>query len=155
MAHMRNANPIPGRSTNHDAAECLEKQSYLVDLVSDKTKADGCAVCAAFIDLCKIRIEKDNLCDLLPEKTDADMARRGTSLPLLQRPHWVEIDQLQSFNGFAGTPAEAAKLYHVNSAGGKQYALVSMHVISKMVPNWTWATFEHKDNPGRCDVIGC
>ena len=23
------------------------------------------------------------------------------------------------------------------------------------MPNWTWATFEHKDNPGRCDVIGC
>ena len=30
-----------------------------------------------------------------------------------------------------------------------------MHVISKLAPNWTWATFEHKDNPGRCDVIGC
>jgi hypothetical protein len=24
-----------------------------------------------------------------------------------------------------------------------------------MVPNWTWATFEHMNNPGRCDVIGC
>jgi hypothetical protein len=30
-----------------------------------------------------------------------------------------------------------------------------MHVISKQVPNWTWATFEHRFNPGRCDVIGC
>lgn len=47
-------------------------------------------------------------------------------------------------------------LYHINTASdGKQYALVSMHVISKMVPNWTWATFEHKDNPGRCDFMGC
>ncbi|WP_461333237.1 hypothetical protein [Bradyrhizobium embrapense] len=36
-----------------------------------------------------------------------------------------------------------------------QYALVSMHVISKQVPNWTWATFEHRFNPGRCDIIGC
>src|SRR5262249_15306970 len=27
--------------------------------------------------------------------------------------------------------------------------------ISKMVPNWTWATFEHMNNPGRCDVLGC
>ncbi|HEY2838356.1 MAG TPA: hypothetical protein VGJ26_04365, partial [Pirellulales bacterium] len=63
--------------------------------------------------------------------------------------------QLNAFNGFAGTPADAAKLYHVNSAGNTQYALVAMHVISKLAPNWTWATFEHKDNPGRCDVIGC
>lgn len=71
------------------------------------------------------------------------------------KANWVAVDQLKSFNGFSGTPADAAKLYHVNSAGNKQYALVSMHVISKLVPNWTWATFEHKDNPGRCDVIGC
>jgi hypothetical protein len=46
--------------------------------------------------------------------------------------------------------------YHINTASdGKRYALVSMHIISKMLPNWTWATFEHKDNPGRCDFIGC
>jgi hypothetical protein len=46
--------------------------------------------------------------------------------------------------------------YHVNTASdGKRYALVAMHIISKKVPNWTWATFEHKDNPGRCDFIGC
>ena len=46
--------------------------------------------------------------------------------------------------------------YHINTAAdNKRYALVSMHIISKQVPNWTWATFEHKDNPGRCDFIGC
>jgi hypothetical protein len=33
--------------------------------------------------------------------------------------------------------------------------LVAMHVISKLVPNWTWATFEHRFNPARCDIIGC
>lgn len=48
------------------------------------------------------------------------------------------------------------KKYHVNTAAnGKQYALVSMHIISKQIPNWTWATFEHQDNKGRCDFIGC
>lgn len=46
--------------------------------------------------------------------------------------------------------------YHINTASDtKSYALVSMHIISKQVPNWTWATFEHKDNLGRCDLIGC
>jgi hypothetical protein len=71
------------------------------------------------------------------------------------KANWVEVGELKQFNGFSGTAADVAKIYHVNSAGGKQYALVSMHVISKLVPNWTWATFEHKDNPGRCDVLGC
>jgi hypothetical protein len=46
--------------------------------------------------------------------------------------------------------------YHINTASdNKRYALISMHIISKQVPNWTWATFEHKDNIGRCDFIGC
>lgn len=71
------------------------------------------------------------------------------------KANWVEVDRLKEFNGFQGSAEEAAKIYHVNTAGGKQYALVAFHIISKLVPNWTWATFEHKDNPGRCDVIGC
>lgn len=37
----------------------------------------------------------------------------------------------------------------------KEYALIAMHVISKEVPNWTWATFEHHGNRGRCDFLGC
>jgi hypothetical protein len=86
--------------------------------------------------------------------------RAGTTLSfppdsLEVKVNWVEVGALKAFNGFSGTPADAAKIYHVNSAGGKQFALVSMHVISNLVPNWTWATFEHKDNPGRCDVMGC
>jgi hypothetical protein len=71
------------------------------------------------------------------------------------KANWVEVDRLKEFNGFAGSRAAAAAAYHVNETGGKQYALVSFHIISNRVPNWTWATFEHKDNPGRCDVLGC
>ena len=48
-----------------------------------------------------------------------------------------------------------ASEYHLNTVGGQQFALVSMHIISKEVPNWTWATFEHQSNLGRCDFIGC
>jgi hypothetical protein len=57
---------------------------------------------------------------------------------------WVPVDRVSD-----------PSLYHVNTAGGQQYALVSMHIISKKVPNWTWATFEHKNNAGRCDYMGC
>ena len=71
------------------------------------------------------------------------------------KANWVEVGRLKEFNGFDGSPVEAAAAYHVNSTGGKEYALVSLHIIWRRVPNWTWATFEHKDNPGRCDVLGC
>lgn len=37
----------------------------------------------------------------------------------------------------------------------RRYLLLSLHISSKDVPNWTWATFEHVANQGRCDFIGC
>lgn len=39
--------------------------------------------------------------------------------------------------------------------GNKPYGLVALHVISKDLPNWTWATFEQMDNPLRCKALGC
>lgn len=53
--------------------------------------------------------------------------------------------------------AEAEKpRYHWNyDASGKLYGMVALHIITKTIPNWTWATFEHVDNPQRCDVLGC
>jgi len=36
-----------------------------------------------------------------------------------------------------------------------RYWLVALHISSKDTPNWVWATFEHVDNPGRCDFTGC
>lgn len=37
----------------------------------------------------------------------------------------------------------------------KPYVLLSFHLSSKDVPNWTWSTFEHVSNQGRCDWTGC
>lgn len=37
----------------------------------------------------------------------------------------------------------------------KPYILLSMHISSKDVPNWSWSTFEHVNNQGRCDFTGC
>jgi hypothetical protein len=46
--------------------------------------------------------------------------------------------------------------YHWNvDSQSKLFGLKALHVISKVLPNWTWATFEHTDNASRCDVIGC
>lgn len=36
-----------------------------------------------------------------------------------------------------------------------EHWLVAMHISSKDTPNWLWATWEHVNNPGRCDYIGC
>lgn len=33
--------------------------------------------------------------------------------------------------------------------------LDGFHLVSKALPSWFWSTFEHVDNLGRCDAIGC
>jgi hypothetical protein len=38
---------------------------------------------------------------------------------------------------------------------GTLVGLRAMHIITKELPNWFWATFEWVDNLGRCDEIGC
>jgi hypothetical protein len=38
---------------------------------------------------------------------------------------------------------------------GNLYGLVAMHISTKDLPNWFWATFEQEDNLGRCDFLGC
>lgn len=36
-----------------------------------------------------------------------------------------------------------------------EHWLVAFHISSKDTPNWTWLTFEHVTNMGRCDYTGC
>jgi hypothetical protein len=71
------------------------------------------------------------------------------------KANWVAVSDIPAFTNNRVTVAQVPQLYHVNTSGGVKYALVAMHVISKLVPNWTWATFEHRFNPARCDILGC
>jgi len=72
------------------------------------------------------------------------------------KANWLPVANVPSFTGNRVSLADVPRLFHVNTGSdGKQYALVAMHVISKLVPNWTWATFEHSLNLGRCDILGC
>jgi len=72
------------------------------------------------------------------------------------KANWLPVEFIPDFTKNQVTVAQVPQLYHVNSdRQGKRYALVAMHVITKQVPNWTWATFEHRFNPARCDITGC
>lgn len=47
---------------------------------------------------------------------------------------------------------------HVEVIGNNCYALAGLHLISKLTPNWVWATFEPQNlttNPKRCVELGC
>ena len=54
------------------------------------------------------------------------------------------------------TEAQKPRFYwQLNTADGKTYGLVALHIITKDLPNWTWATFEQVDNPDRCKQGEC
>jgi hypothetical protein len=47
---------------------------------------------------------------------------------------------------------------HVENVGGTCYALGGLHLISKLIDKWIWATFEPQNtttNSQRCKVLGC
>src|SRR5262249_46214535 len=72
------------------------------------------------------------------------------------KANWLPVGDVPAFTLNRITPAEVSKVFHVNTGtDGKQYALVAIHIISKLVPSWTWSTFEHQLNPARCDILGC
>ncbi|WFU07381.1 hypothetical protein QA648_35620 (plasmid) [Rhizobium sp. CB3171] len=72
------------------------------------------------------------------------------------KANWIPIEQVPKWTNNQVSVTDAPKFFHINSnSANKKFALVAMHVITKQVPNWTWATFESRFNPGRCDTIGC
>ncbi|HEY2235497.1 MAG TPA: hypothetical protein VGK01_18650 [Candidatus Angelobacter sp.] len=72
------------------------------------------------------------------------------------KANWMPIEAVPAFTLNRVKLADVPKMFHVNTGSDqKKYAMISMHIISKLVPNWTWATFESTLNPGRCDILGC
>jgi hypothetical protein len=46
--------------------------------------------------------------------------------------------------------------YHWNVDGsGTLFGLTALHISTKGLPNWFWATFEQVDNPNRGQALGC
>jgi hypothetical protein len=70
---------------------------------------------------------------------------------------WVKVSDVMKWLNLS--EQQVKQQYYTNTAqtGSQQveFALVSFHFSTKQIGNWVWADFEHQNNPGRCDVIGC
>jgi hypothetical protein len=60
------------------------------------------------------------------------------------KAHWKQIGE-----------DEKPRYHWQTGADGKIYGLVAFHIMTKDVPNWFWATWEHVDNQDRCRENGC
>lgn len=45
------------------------------------------------------------------------------------------------------SPEESEGFYTTLDSQGNTWALIAMHIMTKDIPNWLWATFEHESNP--------
>lgn len=68
---------------------------------------------------------------------------------------WIPINDLLQWVPELGTLENVRQNYYTVVSGDREYGLVAMHVATAQNPEWVWGTFEHKNNPGRCDLIGC
>jgi hypothetical protein len=69
---------------------------------------------------------------------------------------WIQLSSI----GFdcANLPPSLSQSVHVETVNGNCFAMVGLHLISKLVNKWIWATFEPQNlttNPFRCKVLGC
>ncbi len=73
---------------------------------------------------------------------------------------WLETSTIPSLNtsDCSKLPKGFATSIHVEMVDGNCFALAGMHLISKLLGQWIWATFEPQNgttNPFRCKVLGC
>jgi hypothetical protein len=70
---------------------------------------------------------------------------------------WIQVSTIGDHH-FNCTNLSQSGLIHVETVDGSCFALAGMHLISKLIDKWIWATFEPQNtttNPFRCQVLGC
>lgn len=61
------------------------------------------------------------------------------------KTNWIPLTAEQAASG----------RWYTMQQDGQTLGLIAMHISTKDLPNWFWSTFEHVDNLGRCDFLGC
>ena len=94
-------------------------------------------------------------------KGQAQLAAHGANVqfpaPAVEiKADWIQLSSI----GYHcdSLPAALTRSVHVETVQGDCYAMVGMHLTSKLTKNWIWATFEPQNsitNPNRCKELGC
>ncbi len=91
-----------------------------------------------------------------PPQTQA--AKQGTNIQfppdaIEVKVDWIPATDLQTPFTCTNPPTGV----HTEVIDGTCYAIAGMHIESKLLPNWLWATFEPQSmttNPWRCEIFG-
>ena len=86
------------------------------------------------------------------DKDDVQFPRPAVEI----KSDWIQLSSI----GYScsSLPPGFTDTIHVETIDGDCFALAGMHLISKLIDKWIWATFEPQNsitNPFRCQVLGC
>jgi len=80
----------------------------------------------------------------IAEKVDQDFDVGFPSDAISVKSHWKQIEE-----------SDKDRYHWAEDSDGTLWGLDGLHITTNQIPQWTWVTFEHVDNPGRCDFYGC
>jgi hypothetical protein len=149
--------PEPGRVIRQEVGEITVRNKDMFDHIFRSNLYNQQGIAAVF------KKNKDNLANNAPyQATNPASSMSRIDLPvsaIMIKSNWL-YEPFAKELGLTDDPAAPyIKKEMVSSAFGKEYKgihwLVSFHISTKDIPQWVWTTFEHVNNPGRCDFIGC
>jgi hypothetical protein len=97
--------------------------------------------------------DRANQAAVAAERFDIQFPRPAVEI----KADWIQVSTIGNHN-FNCSNIGQTGLIHVETADGSCFALAGMHLISKLIDKWIWATFEPQNtttNPFRCQVLGC
>lgn len=153
----------PGRTIRQEMAELVYRNKPMFDYVFANNLYNREGVAAVFAQ------NANNQKLAAPYRLDPQQSATATiDFPVdsvMVKSNWLSQERAEAL-GLDNDPAnpyitmEITQSILDNDAKEEKfqaglYYLVALHISSKDIPNWVWATFEHVNNPGRCDYTGC
>jgi hypothetical protein len=92
-------------------------------------------------------------------QTQAALASTDIQFPaasLELKADWIQLSTIGV--DCSNIPPGFSQSVHVETINGNCFALAGIAIMSKLLDNWIWATFEPQNlitNPNRCSVLGC
>ena len=77
----------------------------------------------------------------------------GKKAPLTFPPDAIEVKAVWVTFTPTDIAAGKQKTYYTATLNNTTYGLVALHVLTKDIPMWFWATFHHRDNPKNVDEV--
>jgi len=153
----RAAEPEPGRVIRQEVGEITVRNKEMFDYIFANNLYNQQGIIDVF------RRNGENLAKNAPYQaanTSGHLSKIDLPIAAIMiKSNWLYVEFARDMGLVDNPAAPYIKKVMTTTVGGRAYTgihwLLSFHVSTKDAPQWIWATFEHVNNPGRCDFTGC